>query len=139
MQRLEAVTCALFLLTIAPPVCASQSVPNGPSRRDSIRLKVQIRNTTLPATVRLRFLSGAKSLSGVSRVVSVPYETTFDAQQLRLRVEPTDPGASVMVAVERWRDGALEEEGNVTGKGILVQVQRDVLGLIAGPLDLHVF
>ena len=134
MHRFEAATCALFLLTVAPAVCASQSSPNVPSRRDSIRLKVEVRNTTLPATVRLRFLTGANSLGGVSRLVPAPYDQTFSAEQLCLLVEPTDPGASVTVAVERWHDEALEEEGGVTGKEVLIHVQRDVLGLTAGPL-----
>ena len=134
MHRFEAATCALLLLTMAPVVCASQSTPNVPSRRDSIRVKVQVRNTTLPATVRLRFFTGANSLGGVSRLVPVPYDQTFGADQLCLRVEPTDPGARVIVAVERWHDGALEEEGGVTGKRVLVQIHRDVLGLTAGPL-----
>lgn len=139
MHRLGAATCALFLLTIAPAVCALQSHPNLPSRSDSIRLKVQVRNTTLPATVRLRFLTGADSLSGVSRVVSVPYDQTFAAEQLRVRVEPTDPQARVTVAVERWRGGALKAEGSVTGDGVLVQVRRDVLELTTWPVQLHVF
>jgi hypothetical protein len=139
MHRLGAVTCALFLLTIAPAVCASQSQPNLPSRSDSIRLKVQVRNTTLPATVRLRFLTGADSLSEVSRVVSVPYDQTFAAEQFRVRVGPTDPQARVMVAVERWRGGALEAEGSVTGEGVLVQVRRGVLELATWPVRLHLF
>ena len=134
MHRFKAATCALSLLTMAPVVCASQSSPNVPSRRDSIRVKVEVRHTTLPATVRLRFLTGPNSRGDVSRLVLVPYDQTFGADQLCLQVEPTDPGASVIVAVERWHDGALEEEGGVTGKEVLVQVERDVLGLTAGPL-----
>ena len=107
MHRLEAAICALCLLTIAPAICASQSGPNAPSRRDGIRLKVQVRNTTLPATVRLRFSTGADSLSRVDRVVSVPYDQTLLVEQLRLKVEPTNPEANVTVAVERWRDELL--------------------------------
>ena len=143
MHRLEAAICAWCLLTIAPAICASQSGPNAPSRRDGIRLKVQVRNTTLPATVRLRFSTGADSLSRVDRVVSVPFDQSLLVEQLRLEVQPTNPEANVTVAVERWRDGALEGDGSITGKGVLVQVRRGVLGLTAfgwpGLLDLHVF
>ena len=142
MHRLEAAICALCLLTIAPAICASQSGPNAPSRRDGIRLKVQVRNTTLPATVRLRFFTGADSLS-VDRVVSVPYDQTLLVEQLRLEVQPTNPEANVTVAVERWRDGALEGDDSITGKGVLVQVRRGALGLTAFGwpelLDVHVF
>ncbi len=141
MHRFEAAICALCLLTIAPAICASQSGPNAPSRREGIRLKVQVRNTTLPATVRLRFFTGADSLS-VDRVVSVPYDQTLLVEQLRLEVQPTNPEANVTVAVERWRDGALEGDGSITGKGVLVQVRRGVLGLTAfgpGLFALHVF
>ena len=141
MHRFEAAICALCLLTIAPAICASQSGPNAPSRRDGIRLKVQVQNTTLPATVRLRFFTGADSLS-VDRVVSVPYDQTLLVEQLRLEVQPTNPEANVTVAVERWRDGALEGDGSITGKGVLVQVRRGVLGLTAfgpGLFALHVF
>ena len=143
MHRLKAAICALCLLTIAPAICASQSGPKAPSRRDGIRLKVQVRNTTLPATVRLRFFAGADSLSRVDRVVSVPYDQTLPVVQFRLEVAPTNPEANVTVAVERWRDGALEGDGSITGKGVLVQVRPGVLGLTAfgwpGPLELRVF
>jgi hypothetical protein len=142
MHRLAAATFVLCLLTIAPAIFASQSGFNVPSRRDGIRLKVQVRNTTLPATVRLRFLTEADSLSGVGRVVSVPYDETVAVEQLRLRVEPTDPAASVMVTVERWHDGALQQDGSMTGKGVLVQVRGDFLGLTAWsvwPAAVHRF
>jgi hypothetical protein len=139
VHRLEAAICALCVLTIAPAICASQSGPYAPARRDGIRLKVQVRNTTLPATVRLRFFTGADSLSGVSRVVSVPYDETSAAEQFRVRVEPTDPQARVMVAVERWRGGALEAEGSVTGERVLLQVRGGVLELAIWPVRLHLF
>ena len=141
MYRLKAAICALCLLTIAPAICASQSRPNDPSRRDGIRLKVQIRNTPLPATVRLRLFTGADSLSGVDRLVSVPYDETLLVEQLRLGVAPTDPEADVTVAVEGWRDGALHDDGSITGKEVLVQVRLGVLALTAfgGPVNLHVF
>jgi hypothetical protein len=64
-------------------------------------------------------------------VVSVPYDQTLLLEQLRLEVQPTNPEANVTVAVERWRDGALEGDGSITGKGVLVQVRRGVLGLTA--------
>jgi hypothetical protein len=129
-----------------PAICVSQSRPDARPQRDGIRLQVLVRNTTLPATVRLRFLTAADSVNGVGRLVSVPYDQTFSTEQLRVRIEPTDPRARVQVAVERWREGALEDQGSVTGKAVLVQVQRDVLRLAAGPLhwtiwpvDIHVF
>lgn len=142
MHRLKAAICALGLLTIASAICASQSGPNARSRRDGIRGKVQVRNTNLPATVRLRFFTGADSLGGVDRVVSVPYDQTLLVEQLRLEVTPTDPEASVTVAVERWREGALEGDGSITGKRVLVQARLGVLRLTAfgpGLLDVHVF
>lgn len=75
-------------------------------------------------------------------MVSVPYDQTFAAEQLRVWVDPTDPQARVTVAVERWRGGALEAEGSVTGDGVLVQVRGDALQLTTlplGPVQLHVF
>jgi len=75
-------------------------------------------------------------------VVSVPYDQTLLVEQLRLEVQPTNPQANVTVAVERWGDGALEGDGSITGKGVLVQVRRGVLGLTAfgpGLFALHVF
>ena len=139
MYRHEASICALLLFTITPAICTSQSRPNPPSERDGIRLRVQVRSTALPATVRLRFLNGADSLNGVSRIVSVPYDQIFPTEQLRVRVEPTNPGAKVQVAVERWRAGVLEDQGSITGQGVLVHIQRDVLRLAAGPVHWFIW
>ncbi len=127
-------TCAVLLLAIVAEISASQSQPNPLARREGIRLQVRVQNTTLPPTVRFRFLTGADSLDGVGRVVPAPYDQTFAIQQLRVRIEPTDPRAKVLVAVERWHEGTLQDQGSMTGKAVLVQVQGDVLRLASAPL-----
>ena len=134
MPRHRAPICTWFLFTIIAPISASQSPRPPLPRRDGVRLQVHVWNTTLLATVGLRFLIGTDSLNGGSRVVSVPYDQTFPGQQLSVRVEPPDPRAQILVVVDRWRDGKLQEEGSVTGSRIMVQVQRGVLRLAAGPL-----
>src|SRR5205823_14768723 len=63
------------------------------------------------------------SLDGVVRVVRVPHDVAFSGQELGVRVEPTDPSASVLVRVERWNGDVLTAEGRVIGRVVVVQVQ----------------
>jgi hypothetical protein len=72
MRHYWAPTCTLLLLAIAAEISASQSQPNPLARREGIRLQVRVQSTTLPPTVRIRFLTGADSLNGVGRVVPGP-------------------------------------------------------------------
>jgi hypothetical protein len=146
MRHVHVGNHAWLLLALSPAIGVSHSRPDPLPQRSGIRLRVDVQNTTLPATVRLRFLGGADSLDGAGRVVSVPYDRTFPVQQLRVRVEPTDPGATVRVLVERWNDGNVADQGGVTGKGACVQVQRDAIALATGrtpssicPVQVHVF
>ena len=139
MRHYWAPTCALLLLATAAEISASQSQPNPLARRDGIRLQVRVQNTTLPPTVRITLLTGADSLNGVGRVVPAPYDRTFAIQELQVRIEPTDPRAKVLVAVERWHEGTLEDQGTMTGKAVLVQVQDNAFWLASRSVAFHVF
>ena len=139
MRGLQVASYAWVVLVIAPAI--SQSRPNPFPHRDGIRLQVEVQSATLPMTVRLRFLTAGDSLTETSRVVAVPYDHTFSVQPLIVGVEPTDPRAIVTVHVEHWRDGAVPEQGTLSGQRVLVQIQRDILTLSTGiwPVQLHIF
>jgi hypothetical protein len=139
MRGLHVASYAWVVLAIAPAI--SQSRPNPFPHRDGIRLQVEVQSTTLPMTVRLRFFTAGDSLTETSRVVAVPYDHTFSVQPLIVGVEPTDPRATVTVHVEHWRDGAVTEQGTLSGQRVLVQIQRDILTLSTGiwPVQLHIF
>jgi len=139
MRGLQVASYAWVVLAIAPAI--SQSRPNPFPHREGIRLQVEVQSAPLPMTVRLRFLTAGDSLTETSRVVAVPYDHTFSVQPLIVGVEPTDPRATVTVHVEHWRDGAVPEQGTLSGQRVLVQIQRDILTLSTGiwPAQLHIF
>ena len=86
MRALQVASYAWVVLAIAPAI--SQSRPNPFPHRDGIRLQVDVQSATLPMTVRLSFLTVGDSLTGASRVVSVPYDHTFSVQPLIVGSSP---------------------------------------------------